>query len=81
MITLKTYELDSVKYNFNRGTRKWHFAVENTQFIISCPNGKATADAVAKQIVASCKRTKSAKIDGIARKNIDKLLRVESVES
>lgn len=81
MITLQTYENGAVRYNYSRATRKWHFAVENVQFIISCPGGKATADAVAKQIVASCKRTKSAKIDGIARKNIDKLLHAESVES
>ena len=70
---MKTYSLENINYGFNRSSRKWHFEVGKTQFILSCPGGKQTADAVVKQIVASCKRTKQEKIDGIARKAIDNL--------
>lgn len=76
---MKTYSLENVNYSFNRNSRKWHFVVGKTQFILSCPGGKQTADAVAKQIVASCKRTKQEKIDGIARKAIDNLTNSASV--
>jgi hypothetical protein len=77
---MKTYSLENVNYSFNRNSRKWHFVAGKTQFILSCPGGKATADAVVKQIVASCKRTKQEKIDGIARKAIDKLTNTVSVD-
>lgn len=70
---MKSYTLENVNYSFNRNTRKWHFVAGKTEFILSCPGGKATADAVVKQIVASIRRAKQEKIDGIARKNIDKL--------
>jgi hypothetical protein len=76
---MKTYSLENINYNFNRNTRKWHFLVGKTQFILICPGGKATADAVVKQIFASCKRTKQEKIDGLARKAIDKLTNAVSV--
>ena len=71
---MKTYSLENVSYSFNRNSRKWHFVVGKTQFILSCPGGKETADAVVKQIIASIRRSKQEKIDGIARKNIDKLV-------
>jgi len=77
---MKTYTLENVNYSFNRNSRKWHFVVGKTQFILNCPGGKATADAVVKQIVASVKRTKQEKIDGIARKNIDVLTNTVSVD-
>ena len=77
---MKTYTLEPVTYSFNRNTRKWHFAVDTTQFILSCPGGKQTADVVAKHIVASVRRTKTAKIDGLARKAIDKLTNEVSVQ-
>ena len=50
---MKTYTLENVNYGFNRNSRKWHFVVGKTQFILNCPGGKATADAVVKQIVAN----------------------------
>ena len=70
---MKTYNFENVNYGFNRNSRKWHFQVGKMQFILNCPGGKETADAVVKQIVASVKRSKQEKIDGIARKAIDKL--------
>lgn len=76
---MKNYTLENINYSFVRNSRKWHFVVGNTQFILNCPGGKATADLVAKQIVASIRRTKQEKIDGIARKNIDKLTNVVNV--
>jgi len=69
---MKTYTLENVNYSFNRNSRKWHFVIKKSEsvtfeFIFNCPGGKATADAVVKQIVASVKRTKQEKIDGIAQ--------------
>jgi hypothetical protein len=77
---MKTYSLENINYNFNRNTRKWHFVVGKTQFIFNCPGGKATADVVVKQILASIRRTKQEKIDGIARKNIDVLTKTLTLD-
>ena len=70
---MKTYTLENVNYSFNRNSRKWHFVVGKTQFILNCPGGKATADAVVKQIVAASRRNKNNIIDGLARHAINQL--------
>jgi hypothetical protein len=75
-MNLKTYTFESVEYSFQKSTRKWHFKFGTNQMLTACPGGKETADAVAKEISSGMKRSKKTIIDGIARKNIDKKLKL-----
>ena len=79
-MTLKNYTIESVEYSFQRSTRKWHFKFGTTQMITECPCGKETAEAVAREISNGMKRSKKPIIDGIARKNINKKLKLATVD-
>jgi hypothetical protein len=70
---MKEYQMEGIKYGFNRNSRKWHFVVggTGTTLIQNC-GGQDTAHLVAKQMVGSIKR--SNKIDGICRSAISRLV-------
>lgn len=73
---MKNYIWENVEYAFNRRHRKWEFRYGTNSLLIVVPGGKDVALAIAKQIVASCRRVKENRIDGLARKNIDSLVQV-----
>lgn len=73
---MKPYFWENVEYVFNRNSRKWQFRFGSNTLLIEVPGGKEVALAIAKQISASCKRSKHSKLDGLARKNITNLTKV-----
>lgn len=71
---MKQYILENVSYGYSRSDRKWRFVAGDNTVIIICPEGKISADKFATQMNAAYKRSKGKNIlDGIARKNINKI--------
>ena len=76
----KQYTFGNVICGYSLNSKKWEFTVDKFTFLTSLKGGAATAEKIANLVAAGNKRTKGNGLDGLARTNINTVLkRVELV--
>lgn len=73
----KEYIYESVTYGFS--ARKWKFTNGSFSYYVAVKIGQEVAHKIAHLIHAGLLRTKSNALDGLARANIDKLVKKVSM--
>jgi hypothetical protein len=76
----KQYTFGNVVCGYSPSSRKWEFTVDKFTLLTALKGGAATAEKIANIVSGASKRTKGNGLDGLARNNINTVLkRVELV--